>query len=257
MCTVTFVARKNGYALGMNRDEKRTRVKAVPPSRQEMGGRAALLPAEPNGGTWIGVNDAGITFALLNWYFVQARVSANVVSRGEVVRSALAANDAGASDQILMGFPLSRTNPFRLIGVFHDAKQVIEWRWNLSAMHRVAHEWKTNVWISSGFDEAGAQEARRRVFDRLIEQESAIDCRALQTFHASHSPACGPYSVCMHRSDARTVSYTEVVVSGLVARTRYASGPLCCNSVGHEQVLRLSKRGSTERPAALASQPQG
>src|SRR6185369_12035132 len=93
MCTVTFIARKNGYALGMNRDEKLTRVKALPPARHERHGRAALFPSEPGGGTWIGVNDMGVTFALINWYSVQARVSANAVSRGQLVRSALAANE--------------------------------------------------------------------------------------------------------------------------------------------------------------------
>src|SRR5882672_2422409 len=118
MCTVTFIARKNGYALGMNRDEQFARVKALPPSRQEIGGRTALFPSEPNGGTWIGVNDAGITFALINWYSVRVRVSANAVSRGQLVRSAMAANEADSVDRILKRFPLDRTNPFRLIGVF-------------------------------------------------------------------------------------------------------------------------------------------
>jgi hypothetical protein len=239
MCTVTFIARKNGYALGMNRDEQLTRVKALPPTRQQINSRTALFPSEPGGGTWIGVNDTGVTFALINWYPVQARVSANAVSRGQLVRSALAANEVDSVDQILRGFPLERTNPFRLIGVFHDANQVIEWQWNLLSMHRVAHNWRTNVWISSGFDEAGAQESRRLVFARLIEQELVLDSRSLRTFHASHSPACGPYSVCMHRDDAATVSYSEIAVSRWSARMRYSTGPLCCNRIGRQQVLRL------------------
>src|SRR5204863_8688457 len=123
MRTVTFIARKHSYALGMHRDEKLTRVQALPPARHELNGRAALFPSEPGGGTWIGVNDLGVTFALLNWYSVQARVSARAVSRGQLVRSALATNEADAVDKILKGFPLVRTNPFRLIGVFHDANQ--------------------------------------------------------------------------------------------------------------------------------------
>src|SRR5215210_6107448 len=135
MCTVTFIARKNGYVLGMNRDEKLTRVQALPPACHELNGRAALFPSEPGGGTWIGMNDAGVTFALINWYSVQARVPANPVSRGQLVRAAVATDEAGASDQIVMGFPLGSTNPFRLIGVFRDARQVVEWQWNLSSMH--------------------------------------------------------------------------------------------------------------------------
>src|ERR1043166_792436 len=239
MCTVTFIARKNGYALGMNRDEQFTRVKALPPKRQQIDGRAALFPSEPGGGTWIGVNDTGVTFALINWYSVQARASANAVSRGQLVRSALEANEVDCVDQILRRFPLDRTNPFRLIGVFHDTNQVIEWQWNLSYVHRVAHDWKTNVWISSGYDEAGAQDTRGRVFERLTEKGPTHDARWLRALHSSHAPARGPYSICMHRSDAETVSYTEVAVNGCSATMRYSVGPLCCNRVRHQQALRL------------------
>jgi len=47
------------------------------------------LSLEPNGGTWIGINDANITFALINWYSVSARVAGQAVSRGEVVKLSL------------------------------------------------------------------------------------------------------------------------------------------------------------------------
>jgi uncharacterized protein with NRDE domain len=237
MCTVTFIARKNGYVLGMNRDEQLTRVKALPPMRQQINDRAALFPSEPGGGTWIGVNDAGVTIALINWYSVEERVSADPISRGQLARSAMAAIEADSADQILKRFPLERTNPFRLIGVFRDTKQVIEWQWNLSSVRRVAHDWKTNVWISSGFDETGAQVMRRQVFNGQIENGRANNSHWLRAFHASHSPACGPYSVCMHRKDAATVSYTEVAASRRGARMGYSPGPLCCNRVRLQKTL--------------------
>ena len=66
MCTVTLVAQRNGYVLGMNRDEKLSRVAALPPKAFRLGHRTALFPSEPSGGTWIGVNDAGVTLALIN-----------------------------------------------------------------------------------------------------------------------------------------------------------------------------------------------
>ena len=59
MCTVTFIARRNGYALGMNRDERLTRVAGLPPRLTHLNGHAILAPSEPSGGTWIGVNDTG------------------------------------------------------------------------------------------------------------------------------------------------------------------------------------------------------
>src|SRR5882724_10196013 len=117
MCTVTLIARENGYALGMNRDERLTRVRALPPARHSINARTTLFPSEPGGGTWIGVNDAGVTFALINWYSVAARVSRHPVSRGEVVRSALGFDAATAVENQFANFPLERANPFRLIGI--------------------------------------------------------------------------------------------------------------------------------------------
>src|SRR5690349_4456447 len=56
MCTVTFIARKHGYALGMNRDEKLTRPKGRLPKVRRLNGIKVLCPSESNGGTWIAMN---------------------------------------------------------------------------------------------------------------------------------------------------------------------------------------------------------
>ncbi len=82
MCTVSFIARRHGYLLAMNRDEQLTRAEGLPPKIVHVGERKVICPSEPGGGTWIAVNDAGVTFALINWYSVQARVQKNPVSRG-------------------------------------------------------------------------------------------------------------------------------------------------------------------------------
>src|ERR1041385_4155686 len=51
MCTVTFIGRKKGYCLGMNRDEKRTRIAGLPPGMKRVNGHAVICPSEPGGGT--------------------------------------------------------------------------------------------------------------------------------------------------------------------------------------------------------------
>ena len=96
MCTVTFIARKRGYALGMNRDEKLTRVQGLPPSERLVEGRRVICPSEPGAGTWISLNETGVTFALINWYSITARVYGTATSRGEVV-AAVSAMDAGSN----------------------------------------------------------------------------------------------------------------------------------------------------------------
>lgn len=231
MCTVTFIARENGYALGMNRDEKLSRVQGLPPSKYSLNGRMALFPSEPGGGTWIGVNDAGVTFALLNWYAVPSRVSKNPISRGKFTRSMLPFTEASEAQEHLGGFPLENTNPFRLIGVFPQNPSVVEWRWNLSSLQPVVHDWRTSIWISSGFDEPGAQCTRRQAFLQAL-QTNETDLKWLRELHSSHTPSSGPYSVCMHRSDAASVSYTEIEVDDASSRLAYIGCSPCHHQRG-------------------------
>lgn len=228
MCTVTFSPRRNGYALAMNRDEKLTRVAGLAPARNHLNGRVVLCPSEPGGGTWIGLNDTGACLALINWYSVPAKVSDIAISRGEVVKSALTAGFSHEVDAILAGLPLARMNPFRLIGVFPHIGEVIEWRWSLQELERRGHHWRLGTWISSGFDEPGAQQTRGKTFSEALRQTSTGRTDWLRRLHRSHSPERGAYSTCVHRPDAATVSYTEVTVTNRTGTVRYAPGAPCC-----------------------------
>ena len=230
MCTVTFIARRHGYALGMNRDEKLARVKALPPALLQLGNYRALHPSEPGGGTWVGVNAAGVTLALINWYSIHDRVSGPTNSRGEVVKRAFPSDSARMVNVALAHEPLARVNPFRLIGVFPAQQAVVEWRWNLRHLERLEHDWRTRHWASSGFDEPGAQRARGVVFRQAMQGKTVGRLDWLQRLHRSHGPERGPYSVCMHREDAATVSYTEITVSRKTATLRYTPGAPCCTA---------------------------
>ena len=229
MCTVTFIARKMGYYLGMNRDEKLTRPIALPPKKRTLNGLAVFAPSEPGGGTWITLNHQGATLALINWYSITARVDRNVLSRGEVVNSTNAAISSASADATLNALPLNRINPFRLVGVFPATGELVEWRWNLKRLVRKNHRWKTQQWISSGFDEPAAQGVRGRTFRQVQKQESAGSLDWLRRLHRSHTPEIGPFSTCMHRADAATVSYTEISVSPREAVMRYFAGAPCRN----------------------------
>lgn len=230
MCTVTFIARRNGYALGMNRDEKLARAVGLPPRLTHLNGRTILAPSEPGGGTWIGVNDTGATLALINWYSITSRVAGQTVSRGEVVKLALPSDSPELVDATLKESPLARVNPFRLIGIFPSDKAVVEWRWNLQRLERRDRHWQTNTWISSGFDEPGAQRTRGKAFRAALRQKSSGSTDWLRRLHRSHGQERGPYSTCMHRNDSATVSYTEVTVFRHAATMRYAPRAPCCTA---------------------------
>ena len=227
MCTVTFIPRRGGYVLGMNRDEQLTRTLALPPTRKRIEGREVVFPSEPSGGTWIGLNDSGVCLALINWYLAPGRVKTRSVSRGKVVRSAFGSDGPREVDNALAKQPLKRINPFRLVGVFPGSRQVVEWSWNLKRLARREHAWETGVWISSGFDEPGAQRSRGEVFARALKRGQPETLAWLRRLHRSHEPERGPYAICMHREDAATVSYTEVVVSAGCGTLSYVPGPPC------------------------------
>src|SRR5262245_8061057 len=67
--TVSWTPTREGYALRFNRDERRTRGPGLPPGMMEGDGVRFLAPTDADaGGTWIGVNQFGLTVGLLNRY---------------------------------------------------------------------------------------------------------------------------------------------------------------------------------------------
>src|SRR5689334_3842624 len=99
MCTVTWVRRKRGYDLLCNRDEKRTRKKAVPPRPAVLGGVQYLAPIDADhGGTWIATNEFGLSACLLNGANLTCGecTAAGIRSRGLLLRDLMSA--ASTSD---------------------------------------------------------------------------------------------------------------------------------------------------------------
>jgi len=246
MCTVSFIARKRGYLLGMNRDEQLSRAKGLPPKLRIINGVRVICPSELGGGTWIALNESGVTLALINWYSITARVQRNQISRGQVVIAASAADRPESVEVALRALPLQRVNPFRLIGIFPMMQEVVEWRWNLQQLDRKKHPWNSQQWISSGFDEPKAQRLRGKIFRMAKKLATFGRATWLRRLHGSHQPECGPFSICMHRADAATVSYTEITVSKVQALMRYCNGALCQHDLSPKSAL--SWNDSVSRP---------
>lgn len=221
--------RRSGYCLAMNRDEKIVRPQGLPPKLRLVSKRRVICPSEPSGGTWIALNDLGVSLALINWYSVTARVEHSPISRGEVVKATCVADNARAMGMILSGLPLDRINPFRLIAISPGLGQITECRWDLKKLELKKCAWQPQQWISSGFDEPAAQRTRSQTFQQALEQKSVGGLSWLRRLHRSHAPGKGPFSTCMHRSDAATVSYTEASVFACKGTLRHCLGAPCGN----------------------------
>jgi uncharacterized protein with NRDE domain len=86
MCTLSFSPTPEGFAVGMNRDEQKSRVLAHPPKEHRFfEGFSCLAPNEPEGGMWISAGQNGNVFALINWHSVQPKNSGPYRSRGEII----------------------------------------------------------------------------------------------------------------------------------------------------------------------------
>src|ERR1051325_5488907 len=240
MCTVTFIPRPTGYYLAMSRDEQCTRIAGLPPARRIVDGRTVLCPSEPGGGTWIALNENRVSFALINWYSITARVKDHAVSRGKVVDAVSGSTSFEGADATLAGLPLQRINPFRLIGIFPEAQEITEWQWDLKKLVRRDPRWEAQQWISSGFDEPTAHRIRSDTFKGAEKQRSAGTLAWLRRLHRSHSPEAGPFSMCMHRSDAATVSYTEIRVNSKESTIQYMAVAPCCQADRPSNLEKLS-----------------
>ncbi len=237
MCSVSFIPREDGFVLAMNRDELISRVPALPPRVHHRGELAVLCPSEPSGGTWIGISSAGMAFSLLNWHSQPDRTGKNVISRGEVVRALLAGRSSSTAASILKELPVGRMNPFRLIAVSLPERALMEWRSGAEALTSTVHPWRRQHWFSSGLDEARAIQVRRRVCAQF--SGDLEDLTTLRKLHATHQPIAGPFSLCMHREDAATVSYTEISVRDHTASMSYISGSPCFPAARFLEVLSL------------------
>ncbi|HSU55078.1 MAG TPA: hypothetical protein VLT36_13555, partial [Candidatus Dormibacteraeota bacterium] len=124
---------------------------------------------------------------------------------------------------------------------FAASRAVTEWGWDLKQLVRREHPWRPHQWVSSGFDELRAQQVRGRTFEKAESQESAGSIDWLRSLHQSHSPRKGPFSTCMHREDAVTVSYTEVGVLANRATMKHVLGAPCSSRQVSSLHLRVSQ----------------
>jgi Transport and Golgi organisation 2 len=228
MCTLSFLPTRDGYIAAMNRDELRTRPQALPPGIHAAGEVSLIYPREPGGGTWIGVNSQGVSLALLNWYSAETEeLGEKSRSRGEIIPTALPKANAEDMEEMLRQLDLAGIYPFRLFGFFPGEKQICEWRWDAWNLSRESHAWRRQHWFSSSRSDKQAAVQRGMACTQAWCGDPAYPALWLRELHASHEPAPGPFSVCVHREDAATVSYTEVEWLGSETRMRYLAGNPC------------------------------
>jgi hypothetical protein len=243
MCTLSVVTRDNGYLLGMNRDERIARGAGAPPETRELGGTKAIYPSDGASGTsisgsisgtWIGANEHAMALALLNWGNVTPLPTdiSKSRSRGLVIPTFINSRSLAELRVALDVLELAGMLPFRLVGVFPSERQICEWRWNSGQMDFLPHGWEVRHWFSSSLSDKEAERFRGAACHDAWSESNAGSAPWLRRLHASHAGGPGPFSLCVHRSDVRTLSYSEIECTSAVVRMGHFIGSPCAGMVG-------------------------
>ena len=225
MCTLTFIPKPRGYLLGMNRDERLTREVALPPTAI-LKSLPAVYPRESGGGTWIGSNASGISFALLNRNpGPQSKTKER--TRGEIIPELLTSSSFPRAMRGLQYMDFTGMLPFMLIGFFPAEQIISQCHWDGSELKFLRIGWDVRHWFSSGVSDEMARKVRGSTCNEAWRRRDAASAEWLRGLHASHAPARGSFSICVHRPDAATVSYTEAYFTGDTLTMRYHAGHPC------------------------------
>lgn len=238
MCTLSWCRDQLSLDVFFNRDEQ----KARPAARAAHYWRdyQAIFPVDPQGGgTWLAVTTEGSVFALLNNYQASEDLTTNVslpqLSRGLVITMLLqelqslqsvdtqsiatySGYRGSAIEQCLNNLPLHAFRPFILV-CLSPGNPELAFNWDGRAL---ASFQPTSPVVSSAVELPTARAVRR---DAYPGTEATV--RQLINYHSSHQPAPSAFSVCMHRDDAHTVSFSHLHVNQHDIHFHYHAGAPC------------------------------
>jgi len=282
MCTVSWLLANDGYQVFFNRDEQKGRALAYSPKYFNERGIKYLMPVDPvGGGTWIAINQAGLSICLLN-YYQKSTPRKDLISRGLLVKSLVSNTSLTKIRYALSKLPLQRYAAFTLL-VFPShltaqAGDVYAVRWDGDVLTTVT---AVSPMVSSSVALTEVTNYREDHHNSILLQHQVLftgdgcndelemkttpdllvtDCvdeniieltnlrriedknsLALTRFHASHEPTPSYLSVCMHRDDAHTVSFTHLIATRKQLKMNYVCG--CpCSSKQHQSYALYPQR---------------
>lgn len=243
MCTLSWITHATGYEAFFNRDELLTRRLSTPPMESVRTGVRYLAPLDgDHGGTWIVANERGVTLCVMNLYGAAVRdPGATARSRGLMLPELADVGSADEAHSRLASTDLSRYRGFTLIAFAPLGPHGVAC-WDGATLTFDPLEITDRPLSSSAYDAPGAARSRTEQLLRLTSNGRSIDGALLASYHRSHDPERGPYSVCMHRADAATVNYTHVTVTPSHVEMRHAQGSPCANPVAGP--LKLTRHAS-------------
>jgi hypothetical protein len=221
MCTVSAAGSPDGAALRIviNRDERRLRMQARPPVPCSVYGVRALWPVDQEaGGTWTAITENGLAFALLN---VAApgplpAPGEEPVSRGAVIPYLARSTDVDDAERRFVSGPARwPCRPFKLLVASCDRLVLLTPQGSVDLDTPV-------VLSTSSLGDELVEAPRHALFQELL-ASSGSTWQAQDRLHQHAWPDRRHLSVLMSRSDACTVSRTEILLTREGGEMRYAA----------------------------------
>ncbi len=203
------------YEVYFNRDERKTRPPADPPREQALNGVRFLAPTDTAaGGTWLLVNERGLTLAMLNYYERETSggPDAGTRSRGALLLDLADADSLEAIEDRLRKMDPRPYRAFSLVGVAPSAENGFETaRWQYDGEELKPMERNPTMPVcSSSFETTAVIESRRSAFTGLTENAPFSAAIQRKYHHFSGEGSSTAYTVLMNRPDAQTWSISHL-----------------------------------------------
>ncbi len=214
MCTATWMAGDRFRYFLFNRDEKRTRSGEKPPRLFEPRGLPRFLaPEDPeSGGSWIAVNEYGLTASVLNYY--EAGDPRTIppcrerTSRGTLpLRAAAHLSPAEAAAEVAAILPSGIFEPFFLFLQSGEGTGELL-TWNGQELLRKNLDEFSPPLTTSSWNSAAVTAFRKGLYRELVPGPPRLP--GLLEFHGTNLPDQPAYGPAMIRDDAHTRSLTLV-----------------------------------------------
>lgn len=194
------------------------------------------------GGTWIGANEYGISWALLNWN-TPSLPRAELRSRGLVIPALVNAGRSADLRYQTTYVAARDCAPFRLICILPEERVIVQWNWDGLSLASETHEWRLRHWFSSSVSDVRAAEIRGAICARAANDSDSCSLTWLRSLHRSHEKGPGPFSLCVHREQVETLSYTEVSCTRESVSMTHSIGSPC-----HPGEMRTIALARTHQP---------
>lgn len=185
MCVLTFIPHADGqFTLTHNRDEHVLRPAAWPPAAWFPEKTTAIFPKDPQGGgTWFALHDDWILCLLNGGFEKHVRKPPYSGSRGLVILQFLERPDFAVFEK---KFDPTGLEPFTLVAFDLKNRALHQLVWDERMLHiRGLAADESHIWSSATLYDSRVRAARRRVFERFIQQKPTAT-QALD-FHRLHS----------------------------------------------------------------------